>query len=119
MPSISKALGINYGDRADGTRKNMGFFGELKLPNGDVATEYSVGVELNGKEVEIPSLVPTLSDDELHTMVTDVIPQGKPVPNNIMKKAIAHAKQRISKGVSPFAESSVEGTSISRKLGIK
>ncbi|KKN03162.1 hypothetical protein LCGC14_1110370, partial [marine sediment metagenome] len=54
----------DYGQRADGTQKGTGFFGELQLPDGGVATEYSVGVQLKskgGKETEIPSLVPTLT----------------------------------------------------------
>jgi hypothetical protein len=76
--------------------------GELKLPNGDVATEYSIGIELDGQETEIPTIVPTLSKGELDSMVNDIIPNGKRVPDNIAKKAIDHARERIKAGDSPF-----------------
>ena len=92
-----------YGQRADGTPKGTGFFGELAVQGGGVATEYSIGVEFDGKETEIPTLVPTLTKDELNLMVKDIIPNNKDVPKAIVKKAIDHAKQRMKQGKSPFA----------------
>lgn len=90
------------GQRADGTKKGIGWLGEIKLPNGDVATEYSIGVELDGQEFEIPTLIPTLSEEEISLMVSDIIPNGKTIPESIIQKAIAHANERISQGLSPF-----------------
>lgn len=96
-----------YGPRQDGTSKGSGYFGELKLKNGDVTTEYSIGVEIDGKEREIPSLVPTLTKEELKLMVDDIIPNHKKVPETIVKKAADHAKNRIAQGLSPFANDGV------------
>ena len=88
-----------YGKRPDGTTKGKGFLGELKRPDGGISTEISVGVEIDGKEVEIPTLVPTLSKEEIDYLLED----GKPT-KEIVDKAVAHAKSRMQKGQSPFAD---------------
>lgn len=92
----------NYGKRYDGTNKGSGYLGEIKLKNGSIATEYSVGINIDGKEVQIPTIVPTLSNDELSLMVNDIIPNGKAVPRSILNKAVEHASKRIGMGQSPF-----------------
>lgn len=93
-----------FGTRADGTQKGYGFFGEMPIKGGGIATEYSIGVNFDGKEVQIPSLVPTLTKSELNLMVNDIIPNKKPVPRDIVKKAVEHAKARMRQGKSPFAD---------------
>jgi hypothetical protein len=94
--------------RTDGSKKGNGFLGVLpiKYPDGStgVATEYSVGVNMDGQEVEVPTLIPTLTPEETNLMVTDVIPGRKQVPESVMRKAIEHARGRIGQGLSPFAE---------------
>lgn len=89
-----------YGKRADGTEKGTGFFGELKMKDGSgsVATEISIGVNFGGKETQIPTLVPTLSKDEV-----DHLLKGLPPTPEIVQKAVDHAKARIAQGKSPFA----------------
>lgn len=87
-----------YGNRLDGTPKGMGYFGELKRPDGKVSTELSVGVNLDGQEHEIPLLVPTLSREEIDHLLKD----GEPTPE-IMNKAVEFARQRMQQGRSPFA----------------
>ena len=98
----------DFGQRADGTQKGQGFFGELPItfPDGrsGVATEFSIGVEFDGKETQIPTLVPTLTQEELDLMTNDIIPNGKPIPAAIANKAVEHAKKRITEGRSPFQE---------------
>lgn len=97
-----------YGDRTDGSAKGSGWLGELSLPDGGVATEYTTqsdAVKVNGERVEFPTLVPTLSKAEVDSMVNDIIPNTKPIPEPVMQKAIAHAKDQIAKGDSPFANS--------------
>ena len=89
----------NYGLREDGTPKGAGFFGELKRPDGKISTELSVGVELDGKEVQMPTLVPTLSKQEVDYLLKG----GKPTPA-IVQKAAAFAQDRIRQGKSPFAD---------------
>lgn len=91
-----------YGKRNDGTEKGSGYFGELKMKDGsgDVATEISVGVEIDGEEREIPSLVPGLTKSEKDYLLKG----GDPRKNkSIMQKAVDHAKKRIADGKSPFA----------------
>lgn len=60
-------------------------------------TEYSIGVELDGKQVDIPTLVPTLSKKEINT----ILQTGK-VTRTIEDKAVAHAIERMRQGKSPF-----------------
>ena len=95
-----------YGLRPDGTQKGTGFLGELALKGGGVATEYSIQSEAvkQGKNmVDFPTLVPTLTKDEVDLMLNDIIPNDKAPPESIIQKAIAHANERIGKGLSPFA----------------
>ncbi|MHC4635686.1 MAG: hypothetical protein ACYSYU_10845, partial [Planctomycetota bacterium] len=87
-----------------GRQKGPGYFGTLDLPGGDVSTEYSIGVNLDGRETEIPTLVPTLTEEELSLMVNDIIPNKKEIPEVIINKAISHARQRLSEGKGPFME---------------
>ena len=88
-----------YELRKDGTKKGLGYFGELKRPDGRVSTELSIGVNIDGKEIEIPSLVPTLSKQEIDHLLGG----GNPT-KEIVGKAVEHARKRISQGKGPFAE---------------
>lgn len=90
-----------YGTRADGTQKGRGFLGELKRPDGGVSTEISVGVNIGGKETEIPTLVPTLTRSEIDYLLSG----GRPT-EAIVDKAVKHAKERMAMGKSPFASES-------------
>lgn len=92
----------NENMRADGTAKGKGFLGVLGRPDGKVSTEISIGVNLGGKEVEIPTLVPTLSPDEIK-FLTSYDGDASGMPGSIVDKAVAHARQRIAAGKSPFA----------------
>ena len=78
----------------------------VKYPDGSsgVATEYSVGVNFDGQAMEIPTLVPTLTPEEKNLMLKDIIPGQKKVPDEIMRKAVDHARERIGSGLSPFAD---------------
>lgn len=67
-------------------------------------TEYSVGIEIDGKEIEIPTLVPTLTRKELNHLLNG----GEPT-KAIMDKAYDHAITRIKSGKSPFASKDEEG----------
>lgn len=93
-----------YGLRNDGTAKGSGWLGELKIPGtNSVATEYSIGVNINGKEMEIPTIVPTLTKAELNQLLVD-IKNNKQPSKAIVDKAVAFAKERVKAGKSPFAE---------------
>lgn len=88
-----------YGQREDGTEKGSGYFGELKRPDGKISTELTVGVEIDGKETQIPTLVPGLSKAQ----VDHLLAGGKPT-DAIVDKAVAHARKRMKDGKSVFAE---------------
>jgi len=85
--------------RASGTPKGKGYFGILQRPNGGVSTELSAGVNFGNEEIEIPTLVPTLTQEEVDYLLAG----GKPT-KEIMDKAFEHAKQRIFQGRNPFAQ---------------
>lgn len=97
---------MDYGNRPDGSPKGEGFFGLLKRPDGDVSTEISVGVGMDGKEMDIPLIVPGLTKQELNYLLSTDI-KGKNfftnMPPSIMDKAYEHAETRIKSGMSPFA----------------
>jgi hypothetical protein len=89
-----------YGSRRDGSPKGRGYLGLLKRPDGDNMTEYTVGIEMDGQEIDIPSIVPTLDQSEIDHLLN--MSDGDRMPQNIMKKAHEHAMQRIQQGLSPF-----------------
>jgi phospholipid N-methyltransferase len=96
-----------FGLRPGGTPKGKGFLGILRRPGGGVSTEISVGVNIDGQEVQIPSLVPTLDPTEKdYLLSTPASPEmwKTPMGQQIMVKAIDHAKKRMAVGKSPFAQ---------------
>ncbi len=88
-----------YGRRQDGTKKSKGFLGELKRPDGSISTEISVGVNFDGAEREIPTLVPTLDKKQIEYLLKG----GEPT-KEIVAKAVEHARKRLKEGKSPFYE---------------
>ena len=98
--------------RPDATMKDVGFLGLLKSPSGKEVTEYSVGVPIMGKEMDIPTLVPGLSKEEINYVLKrsdSGLPIGKDAMGNaIVQKAYQHATQRVKKGMSPFYSSVID-----------
>jgi hypothetical protein len=89
-----------FGNRVDGTEKGLGFFGALSgKDTNKVSTEISIGVNIDGKETQIPSIVPTLTGNEVSYLING----GKPT-KDIVNKAIEHARKRMAQGKSPFAD---------------
>lgn len=90
----------SYGKREDGSEKGRGWLGEI--PTSDkqsVMTELSIGVNIDGNEVLIPSIVPTLTSSEIEHL------QKTQQPNDaIIKKAVEFARKRIAEGKSPFVD---------------
>jgi hypothetical protein len=99
--------------RADGTPKGQGFFGVLPRPDGKVSTEISIGVNLDGNEVEIPTLVPTLTEHERQWLLTHDVSDPKALPPAIVEKATAFARERLAAGKSPFAQADESPTAAS------
>jgi soluble lytic murein transglycosylase len=90
-----------YGMRPDGTPKGSGYLGELKRPDGGVMTEYSIGVTIKGKDMDVPTIVPTLSEDEKKVLLSSQ--PGDKIPDSIVQKAVDHANSRLSQGKSVWA----------------
>jgi hypothetical protein len=94
---------LRYGNRY-GTKdpKASGYFGELQTPiANNVATEYSVGQNINGKGLEMPSIVPTLTRDELEQTLI-AAGSGNQPSQSVYDKSLQYAKDRIAQGRSPF-----------------
>jgi len=99
----------DFGAAPSGREKGDGFWGKIPIHDKEgnktgVATEYSISTSdvIEGQEVEIPTLVPTLEDAEFVELVENVIPNRLPIPDSIAQKAIEHARMRIKEGKSPF-----------------
>lgn len=99
-------MGQDFGNRSDGTPKGNGFLGVFQRPDGRVSSEISVGVDLNGKETEIPTLVPTLSNTERNWLINNDVSDPARIPRAILDKAVTFARQRIASGQSLFAQPS-------------
>lgn len=94
----------DYGNRNDGTKKGEGWLGAIRTRKGSVMTELSVGVEIDGKETEIPTVVPTLTKEEVDYLANIADDPKGQIPDSIIKKAVEHARKQINQGKSPFKE---------------
>ena len=103
--------------RPDGSVKSeVGYLGPIVRDDGGVMTEYSTNVDdINSafadskfsridergiKVVDFPTLVPTLTKEEVETLRT--LPEGERVPKEIIIKAADHAAMKLKQGKSPF-----------------
>jgi hypothetical protein len=105
-PAAAAPTDYGYGTRYNmgqpgGAPKGLGYLGPLQRPDGGVMSEYSIGVDINGRETEIPSIVPTLSKSQVTQILNSK--DGDPLPAGVREKAEAYAKQRIAAGKDPFA----------------
>jgi hypothetical protein len=95
--------------------KGLGFLGPLKRPDGRVSTEISIGVGLGGKEINIPTMVPTLAKHEIDYLLSTpedkIMEVDKEMFNSIKQKAVDYAKMRLKSGKSVFAEEGESPTS--------
>ena len=95
----------NGGLRNDGTPKGRGWLGPLQRPDGKISTEMTVGIPIGGKEMDIPTLVPTLIQSEIDYLLNtepSELNWKSPEGRSIMMKAYKHATDRILQGKSPF-----------------
>ena len=82
----------DYDTRADGSPVGRGFIGAIKDTMANMITEYNVMVEIEGEQVEIPTLVPTLSKEQLEALMEL---EGGEVPEEIVMVALEWAAQRL------------------------
>jgi len=92
--------------RSDGSKKSAtGYLGPVEnLVTGGTMTEFTTEWEDMG--IEIPTMVPTLSSEEIEYMQRMVPGQGwdrsKPMDASILQKAKDHARMRLEQGKSPY-----------------
>ncbi len=86
----------------DRDKSMQGFLGPIKNNvTGKIMTEVSIGVEIDGKEILIPAMVPTLTPKEIDALKNINIGE-EPLPKSIIDKATRHAIPRINNNMSPF-----------------
>lgn len=121
--AVSNPDRSTWDKRADGSTKGMGWLGLLKRPDGNVSSEISVGVDMGGKEQEIPLMVPGLTKPEIDYLMTNEPNQEKNpgflknMPSSIMAKAQAFANQRMQQGLSPFRQDGEEAPASAPSTG--
>lgn len=94
--------------KMDGEQKQAGWRGVLSDGRGGVMTEVSVGTQINGKEVQIPLIVPESTEDDLKRIAQIANGELTEIPDDLMEKAVAFAKKRIAEGKSPFFNGDIE-----------
>ena len=94
--------------RSDGSKKSArGFLGPIvNKRDGKTMTEFTIGVVIDGKEVNVPSMVPTLSSKEIE-ILQNTLP-GEDIPESIARKAKAHALMRMKQGKNIFYQDDEE-----------
>lgn len=104
---IAGSMGAGNLVREDGTMKGQGYFGQVQHSSGRGATE--LGIEEGPPAsfpytprgyMNYPSMVPTLSREEVSTMMSG----NEGWPESIYQKARSYAKERLAQGRSPFAQ---------------
>lgn len=103
---LKKQDAPDYGNRSDGSKKGKGWLGAIDLGGGNVATEYTTqsdAVLVNKKRIDFPTLVPTLSSKDVERMKKVITSKGE-IPQDIMQKAIEHARKQLAEGKSVFAD---------------
>lgn len=100
-------------------KSTRGYLGPVEnSATGGTMTEVSIGVEINGVEMEIPTMVPTLTEEEINELANmELEGNAKNIPDSIKQKAVAHAKQRIAEGKSPFYQDGEDGASAGSEGG--
>jgi len=96
----------DYGKRPDGSKKGKGWLGVIDLGDGNVATEYSTqsdAVQVGKKRIDFPTLVPTLTPEDVERLKKVITGKGA-IPEDIMQKAIEHARKQLAEGKSVFSD---------------
>ena len=94
--------GSGYGKRHNSQDfKQSGYFGELPLTSGGVATEYSVDVPVNGKYIQAPSITPNQTANSLANILQSAS-TGSRMSDEAYRLAVENARNRVKQGRSPF-----------------
>lgn len=88
--------GLEYGRRPDGSLKQSGWRGEIKLGDGRIMTELTESATVDGREVSYPLIYEGITDDDLKS-----ITEGR-ITDDIRRRAQDVALGRIRSGNDPF-----------------
>ena len=70
---------------------------------GETMTEVSITLDIDGKKVTMPSMVPTLTQKEINILANMPIENNfKNIPQSIIDKAVDHYFKRLDEGKSAF-----------------
>jgi hypothetical protein len=94
--------GLRWSDVTQGQppveAKGLGYFGKISTASGAPMTELSTAFNVDGKVVQAPLVVPTLTPEEIQALQS-----GAEVPESVYQKAYDHAVKRLQEGKDPFA----------------
>ena len=97
----SSTKGSTKGSRR-GSRKGSGWFGSFSIANDNsMALEVSVGVDIDGKQVGVPSINPFQSREQIMRLLQNVNASSDP---DILQNTIDWGYYRSSRGLSPFIQ---------------
>lgn len=88
----------SYGNRPDGSPKGTGWLGEIQRPDGTVMTEVTAGVNIGGKDVDIPLITPRATKGDIEYLKNaDVKGENfyKDMPAGLMDRAVGHAVDQM------------------------
>lgn len=103
-----------WGSRGDGTTKGTGFFGILSANNGRIVTEYGMGFDYDGKEIEVPLINPYQSQAQILEVL-----QGKQPTTEMLDNAWRWGVDRLRSGKSTFIESNEKPYNLSDHKGLE
>lgn len=98
--------------KMNGDQKQAGWRGILSDGKGGVMTEVSTGVKIDGKEVEIPLIVPESTKEDLQRIAKIANGELTQIPDDLLEKALSFAKKRIAEGKSAFFNGDKEDESL-------
>ena len=98
--------------KMNGDQKQAGWRGILSDGKGGVMTEVSAGVEIDGKEVEIPLIVPESTKEDLQRIAKIANGELTDIPEDLLEKAMSFAKKRLAEGKSAFYNGDKEDESL-------
>jgi len=91
----NRFLAPDMGLPASGEPKGMGFLGLLQRPDGNYSSEISASFDNSvAHGADVPLMVPTLTRDEVETLLKTDINRPDLIPPSILEKAVAFARQR-------------------------
>lgn len=115
MNKFLHKLANEYGARPDGTAKSTGWLGVHKADDGSDVSEYSVGVNIGGRQQDIPTLTPYSTPEDVRDILESAS-NRRPPGNDAVRRAYTWARYRIGRGLSPFFNNNKQDILLRDKL---